>query len=638
MSSVTPPKLPHKNTEEKTAERRRRPSGGRGGANLKFKNSVRDAKLFHDQKLPPLSQVAKQLDMPLEDIKKIIGPKLQRLRALAGAEESEYVGPSGLVARVVSDLVNKDKVEDAAKVLNAPFLGFDNEPTEMDENDEMEVVDKQTVEQLLRHRRPTRLKTTSMDPVDRRPTRLRPTRLNPVETDVETKSNPGETKSNPGETTTINADQIAATTKMIQHLDQVIKAAPNCSHKEQFKKGTKKEQREKLRQELVSLADPNVEIQEEMEISLIEKREQDAMIRIQFPQQFQNLERVVQELLEGQQRADQDRELLENMQIKMKRQNKAFHEKQMEYAGKALDLLAKIDYSTDVRYTREVNIYNLYGITWLIGDVMSTFTSLFIDGQNNFSPSLKRSLKQGLTTTVTLIEVAMKWVTTFFDELYSFYSCFKAHPVSCIVAKLIQYAAVALAAALVYFALGEMGAIGAIVKDIVIAMGNAIWWAGASLYSVGEYMIGNTLGLAFKHIGKLAQEMGEGMKSWFAEQFPSVVAFLTTVTNGMSSIVATLKAAWSSIKSLGDMGTGAMGSMRDWLPSWNYVGDALMGPTFKQLLIADNLAFQQATFKQFLITDNLAFQITVEDTTRNEETTRNKPPTRNKPYFKQLKF
>jgi hypothetical protein len=613
MSTET--KTPHKNPKDRI---RRRPSRGRNGGNSTFENDKKNAKFYTGQKLPSIQELAKQTELTTAEIRSLPPKKRLRMSALLGLNESEFVGPSALAARVTNAKLKAGQIQEAKDIINAPFLALylaektATQPVESKNKPEQ----KQTLEQLLQ----------------------------------------------PNKSSNGGHGSIEQATRLLRHIEELLKTAPNCAHVDRFKRELLENEKKQLQNEILGLVQPNIETQREIKENLEkrtdEQRRIDSEIIEQVPTHFLEIHDMLTRLLEGQERAQEERQILMGMQEKMIRKNKEYHERQVKYVKQSLNMLARIDHSTDVRHTRTIGIWNAYGIKWIFMDVLGVIKSVFVDGQNEFSPSLKRPMINALDATITVFEVAVKWVSALFEEVHSLWRCFEAHPLTCIMSKLIKYNVIAVMAAAGYF-LMQYVPLGTYFLAIIKNMGFAVVEAAKSIYEVGDWLFGFILGKAMKEVAKWAKEMGNIMLSWASEKFPSAVTLFTSITSIMYNIIATLKGAWKVIKSISTMGTGAVGTIKNFF-GWNYVGDALMGPTFKQLLIADNLAFQQATFKQFLITDNLAFQKTVEETTRNEESTRNKPQflitdnlafqktveettrneesTRNKPQFKQLKF
>jgi hypothetical protein len=312
----------------------------------------------------------------------------------------------------------------------------------------------------------------------------------------------------------------------------------------------------------------------------------------------------------------------------MMKKNKEWHEYQMSHVKEALDVLNRIDYSTDTRYIRSVGISNAYGLKWIMEDVLSTFRSMFFDGQYEFSPSLKRTMEQALTATVTVFEVAMKWVTTFFDEVYSIYTCFEASPLTCVVSKLLKYVGIAIVAAFGFVILGNTGLIGKVLLDIITSMASAIIGAAKTIYGVGAWLVGGALGEAMKNVSTFGKRIGDLMLGWASDTFPNVLSFFQTITSCLWGITGTLKGAWNVIHSISTM-EGPIAPLKRWM-GWSMVGNELMGPTFKQFLVADNFALQKFVLKD--VSRSNDFRFVRKETKEVEET----PEVES--CFKQLKF
>jgi len=611
----TPPKPPHKTPKDRI---RRRPSRGRNGGNSTFENDKENAKLYTGQKLPSIQELAKQTELTTAVIRSLPQKKRLRMLALSGVNESEFVGQSALVARVTNEKLKAGKIQEAKEIINAPFLALDlaektaTQPVEIGKNKP-----EQTLEQLLQ---PNKSSNGGHDSIEQAGFGLEGS------LDPESQKMVGDTD--------LNADKKAKATRILRHIEDSLKTAPNCAHVDKYKREMLENEKKKIRNEIFGLVQQNIETQGEIKENLkkrtVEQRRRDSEIIEQLPTHYTEIYDMLTQVLEGQATEQKERDILKSMQEKMERKNKEYHEKQIMYVKQSLDMLARIDHSTDVRHTRTIGIWNVFGIKWIFMDILGVIKSVFVDGQYDFSPSLKRPMINAFDATITVFEVAAKWVGALFEEVHSLYHCFEASPLTCIISKLIKYAGVAVLAAAGYF-LMQYVPLGTYFLEIIKNMSFAVVAAAKSIYGVGAWLFGNVLGKAMQDVGTWAEEMGNSMLSWGSQTFPSVVTFFGTITSMLYRIIDTLKGAWNAIRSISTMGTGAVSTIKS-LFGWNYVGDALMGPTFKQLLIADNLAFQQATFKQFLITDNLAFQKTVEETTRNEESTRNKP------HFKQLKF
>jgi len=538
----TPTQEPHKNRSL-----RRRGSVGKRGKALQFRKEKRDAQLYKGQNVAAsVNKLTEALGLPLAQVKNIPRAKRLRLSAFIEAEKSDYVGTRARSARILDDQIKKGDFEGAKDTLNIP----------LDALREASVMYAHIIAQpRIGVHLDTLLRSEGED-------------VSP-------------------ETFAARKAQVAAS---LTRIDAMIEETPDCSHQAHFEARRAKQNRQVLRQELMALDEtavqPNIEKQSEIREALNE--EANRVVLNEMPQQFANLTEMMSQMGDGMSRLEHDHEVQHDMMVDMRKKQADFHQKQMQSLGNALSYLKQIDYATDVRYTRELALRNAGGIGWVAQDLFSIVTSVLFDDNWELSLSATRPLKQVMTTVITIFEVAAKWIGKLFDEIYSVWTCFEASTLSCLAAKAIKFVAIAVVLLSLYYLVKEY-ALGEVLVNAILNIAGYIKSAGMAIYECGKWLLGTGIGKAISALGTWFNEMGAYISENFAGSFPKTADCLQAISNGLSSIVATLKSAWETISSIGAIGGGAASTAKGW---W----DALTGsehPAFKQFVVADNLNFKK---------------------------------------------
>lgn len=513
------------NAESKTdSQPRTRPSSpslrqrskGKRGVDAKRLKARLKAKMYRGQKIKNRrpKAIADFLGIDVSAVIAMNDEARLQISALMELNNSVYVGPQAKKHRVLRDKIMNGEFEMAADMLNAPFkkrmeLEMNNPPPEW--NDIKEPKIKISIKEKCQEGGLSKGQTEAVI-----------AQLQAVEKHLRVDSKCGNDF--------LEAYKQEEREKQRKKIKEVIRKTDQDSIKK-----AQKARQELLKMNEVTLT-PNVEKQEEARRNL--QNEAARKIVGEYSERFDNIQSVLAESRDIQQRLEDDAKATEDYQKDLNEKLKKWHNKQMTGIKEAMTYLKKIDYNTTesefyTRLNREPGFSNLGGLIWIGKDLMKIVTSIFLDETNQVKLSAIRPLKQSFTALVTLLEVLAKNFVGTIKFGWGGLNCFKSSPLSCLAMFMIKALTIAMSLTIFTIAFPTLTSILNTLLDYIIW---GIQGACRLMYNMSKWMFGDIVGKAFEQWSTAVSDFVSELGNWIMDK--AINPAIDGITNAISSFLS----------------------------------------------------------------------------------------------------